>query len=91
MPDCGLTSPQKPQCEQRYFNRSLNYITADNAIQLAQNMGRGTLPTKIDIGNAFRLLPVHPTDRHLLVMRWKQQLYIWYLSPLLGFALPLSF
>ena len=32
--------------------------------------------TKIDIKSAFRLLPVHPADRHLLVMRWKQQLYI---------------
>ena len=55
---------------------SLSYITVDNAITVAQNMGRGTLMTKIDIKSAFRLLPVHPADRHLLVMRWKQQLYI---------------
>ena len=55
---------------------SLRYITVDDAITLAQSMGRGTLLTKIDIKSAFRLLPVHPTDRHLLVMKWKQQLYI---------------
>jgi len=55
---------------------SLSYITVDNAIQQAQGLGKGTLLTKIDIKNAFRLLPVHPADRHLLVMRWKQQLYI---------------
>jgi len=55
---------------------SLSYITIDNAIAQAQTLGRGTLLTKIDIKSAFRLLPVHPVDRHMLVMKWKQQLYI---------------
>ena len=55
---------------------SLSYITVDNAITQAQSMGRGTLLTKIDIKSAFHLLPVNPADCHLLVMRWKQQLYI---------------
>jgi len=32
--------------------------------------------TKVDIKSAFWLMPVHPTDHHLLVMKWKQQLYI---------------
>jgi len=41
---------------------SLSYITVDNAIQQAQSMGKGTLLTKIDIKNTFRLLPVHPAD-----------------------------
>jgi len=56
----------------------LGYITVDNAIQQAQSMGKGTLQllTKIDIKNAFPLLPVHPADQHLLMMRWKQKLYI---------------
>ena len=31
---------------------------------------------KIDIKHAFRLLPVHPADRHLLAMRWKNQIYV---------------
>jgi len=64
---------------------SLSYVTLDNAIQQAQSLGRGTLLMKIDIKNAFCLLPVHPTDRHLLVMRWKQQLYI---DTCLPFGLP---
>ena len=30
---------------------------------------------KIDIKNAFRLLLVHPADRHLLMMRWNNSVY----------------
>ena len=31
---------------------------------------------KIDIKSAFGLLPVDPTDCHLLAMKWRKQLYI---------------
>ena len=31
---------------------------------------------KIDIQSAFRLLPIHLTDCHLLAISWKQRLYI---------------
>ena len=31
---------------------------------------------KIDICSAFRLMPVHPADRHLLAMEWEGQVYI---------------
>ena len=31
---------------------------------------------KIDIKSAFRLLPVHPADRHLLAMRWRDNIFI---------------
>ena len=31
---------------------------------------------KIDIKSAFRLLPVHPADRHLLGMKWRGNVYI---------------
>lgn len=55
---------------------SLTYITIDTAIEQIQTLGRGTSLAKIDIKSAFRLLPVHPADRHLLAMKWKQQLYI---------------
>ena len=34
------------------------------------------LMAKIDIKSAFRLLPVDPTDHHLLTMKWCKQLYI---------------
>ena len=38
----------------------LTYITIDTAIKHILTTGPGTLLTKVDIKNAFRLLPVHP-------------------------------
>ena len=37
--------------------------------------GVGSLFTKIDIKNAFRLIPGQPQDRHLLGMKWQGALY----------------
>jgi len=55
---------------------SLKYIIVDSAIDHIKSIGRGALLAKIDIKTAFRLLPVHPTDRHLLSMKWKKQVFI---------------
>ena len=54
----------------------LSYITIDHAIQKILELGTNTLLAKIDIKNAFRLLPVHPADRHLLAMEWRKHIYI---------------
>ena len=55
---------------------SLKYVTLNDAIQTILALGPGTLLAKIDIKSAFRLLPVHPTDRHLLGMRWNGEIYL---------------
>ena len=55
---------------------SLSYVTIDDAILKILQSGKGTILAKIDIKSAFRLLPVHPQDRHLLAMSWKGQVYI---------------
>jgi len=55
---------------------SLSYITIDNAIQNILNYGQHTILAKVDIKSAFRLVPVHPADRHFLGMRWRKQIYI---------------
>ena len=55
---------------------SLSYITVDTAISHIITLGPGTLLAKIDIKHAFRLLPVHPADRHILAMRWNNNIYI---------------
>ena len=55
---------------------STSYITTDNAISRILALGRGTLLSKIDVKSAFRLIPVHPSDRHLLAMEWKDNIYI---------------
>ena len=55
---------------------SLSYISVDDAINQIIAIGPNTLLAKLDIKNAFQLLPVHPTDRHLLAMEW-ETLYTW--------------
>ena len=55
---------------------SLSYITVDTAIDHIIELGPRTLLAKMDIKSAFRLLPVHPSDHHLLVMEWNKDIYI---------------
>ena len=55
---------------------SLKYITIDDAIKQVSVLGPGTLMAKIDIKSAFRLLPVHMADRHLLQMKWDNFIFI---------------
>ena len=54
----------------------MSYISVDEAIKQIIALGHGTLLAKIDIKSAFRLIPVHPADRHLLAMEWKGNVYI---------------
>ena len=55
---------------------SLSYMKVDDIVQQVLQLGRGALLAKIDIESTFRNIPVHPNDRHLLRMRWCNQLYI---------------
>ena len=48
---------------------SLTYITVDMAIEQLVTLRKGTLMAKIDIKSAFCLMPVDPTNRHLLAMK----------------------
>ena len=54
---------------------SLSYMKADDVVQVL-SLGRGTLLAKIDIKSAFRNVPVHSHDRHLLRIQWDGQLYV---------------
>lgn len=38
--------------------------------------GKGALMGKIDIKNAYRIIPIHPEDQYLLGMKWRDQYYI---------------
>ena len=55
---------------------SLQYTSVDDITTQILTTGRGTLMAKIDIKNAYRNIPVHPSDRHLLGMEWQHQLYV---------------
>ena len=54
----------------------VSYITVDDAVQEILRTGPGTVLAKVDIKNAFRLLPVHPADGCLLDMKWRNMVYI---------------
>ena len=51
-------------------------MTVDDAISQVLKLGQGTLLAKVDIKSAFRFLPVHPADRHLLQMAWDEYVYV---------------
>ena len=55
---------------------TLRYASVDDAANLVSQLGQGTMMAKIDIAHAYRNVPVHPDDRSLLGMRWKDQLFI---------------
>ena len=55
---------------------SLSYMRVDDVVPQVLYLGTGCLLAKIDIESAFRNIPVHPHDRHLLGMRWNDELFI---------------
>ena len=60
---------------------SLTYIKVDDVANQAAQRGRGTLMAKMDVEEAYRIIPIHPDDRHLLDIYWDGQVYM-------GAALP---
>ena len=55
---------------------SLSYMKVDELVQQILRLGRGCQLAKIDIESAFRIVPVHPHDRHLLCVSWNEALYM---------------
>ena len=55
---------------------SLRYLKIKEVAQALLQLGPGTEMAKIDIQNAYCIIPVAPADRHLLGMSWKGQTYV---------------
>ena len=55
---------------------SLTYVSVDDIAAALLRLGRGALIAKADIKSAYRQVPVHPDDRHLLGLQWQGQYYI---------------
>ena len=55
---------------------TLSYISVDDIVKRIVMLKKGALMAKVDIKNAYRLLPVHPEDRLLLGMEWQGQVYV---------------
>ena len=54
----------------------LSYMSVDDVIAEVLRSGRGSLLAKIDVQQAYRNVPVHPADRHLLGMQWQGRFYV---------------
>ena len=54
----------------------LSYVSIDDVTTCILQVGRGAILTKIDIKHAYRNVPVHPEDRCLLGMAWKNEILI---------------
>ena len=55
---------------------SLTYTSVDLVASRILQLGRGTELAKMDIKQAYRLVPVHPDDRRLLGIEWQEEVYI---------------
>lgn len=54
---------------------SVTYSTIDDAIRCVKKSGVGSFLAKTDIKHAFRIIPIHPWDYHLLGMQWQGFFY----------------
>ena len=54
---------------------SLRYASVDEAVNIIKQLGRDTEMVKVDIKDAYRIIPVHPADYHLLGLLWDDKLY----------------
>ena len=55
---------------------SLSYTSIDNIANEIIAREVGTLTAKMDIKQAYRMVPVHPADRRLLGMKWEGKIYV---------------
>ena len=55
---------------------SLSYSSVDEAVQYILQLGRGTELVKLDLKDAYRMIPIHPQDQHLLAITWQGATYI---------------
>ena len=60
---------------------SVKYVTVDDAICSLVDLGPGALMAKFDVKAAYRNIPIHPDDRFLLGMKWRDKFYVDHVLP----------
>ena len=55
---------------------TLQYVRVEEVVQELVRLGPGAKMAKVDIRSAYRMVPVHPQDRHLLGMMWEERVYV---------------
>ena len=73
-----LSSPQDRSINDNLHCRlsHVSYASMDDAAMLMHYLGPGALLAKIDIQNAYRLVPIHYADRRFLGVSWQGSVYI---------------
>ena len=54
----------------------MHYIHLDQIINMIAKHGPGALMAKFDVEAAYRNIAVHPDDRYLLGMKWRDQFFV---------------
>ena len=73
-----LSSPQEHSVND-YIDPSLcslSYVSVEDAAAFVFKAGRGALLAKLDIKSAYRNIPIHPGDRHLLGLQWRNRVFV---------------
>ena len=52
------------------------YSSTGDAAHLMHFLGRNALMAKLDIKEAYRIVPIHPDDRRFLGVCWQGQVYV---------------
>ena len=60
---------------------SLTYVRVEEVVRRLLQLGIGARIAKIDVKSAYRIVPVHPDDRHLLGMSWENQIFVYAVLP----------
>ena len=72
-----LSSPQGANVNDRISSKwdSLAYVSVDQIVDTVLQLGQGSQLAKMDMKNAFRIIPDHPDDGLLLGMQWSGRIY----------------
>ena len=55
---------------------SQSYTSVDGIAERIVTLEKGSLLAKIDVKQAYRIVPIHPEDRWLLGMSWEGRVYV---------------
>ena len=55
---------------------TIRYSSVDDAVAIIQSLGPNTLLAKLDLKDAYRIVPVHQQDYHLLGIAWRGEVFI---------------
>ena len=55
---------------------SVAYANLNHAVTMLQSLGKGCLLAKLDLKEAYRAVPIHPSNQRLLAIQWEGATYI---------------